>query len=184
VIVPGQHQTHAVALEDRRKLLAHLQIGSVASRCTVLGGKTRRAWAESGRQILFEPGELGRLTSWVIAKRRIRVQRHEVLRPILEAIVALGVVRVVRARAVLGQHDTDVPLCEFTGSGPGITYVVTGGGGAALYPSGSDYWTAVSSSVYHYTRVSVDGCTLRVEAVRIDGVVFDQFAIDRCTPAP
>jgi len=34
------------------------------------------------------------------------------------------------------------------------------------------------------TRVSVDGCTLRVEAVRIDGAVFDQFAIDRCTPAP
>jgi 3',5'-cyclic AMP phosphodiesterase CpdA len=37
----------------------------------------------------------------------------------------------------------------------GIIYVVTGGGGALLYRSGSEYWTASSRSIYHYVKVDI-----------------------------
>ena len=86
---------------------------------------------------------------------------------------------------VLSGHDHDyersVPWRQFVSSASGITYVVTGGGGAALYAVGSSAWTAKSASVNHYMRVTVSGCTMTIEAVGLDGAVFDQASINRCS---
>lgn len=87
---------------------------------------------------------------------------------------------------VLSAHDHDyersIPWREFVTGGAAVTYVVTGGGGAALYPVGTSAWTAKSASSHHYARVTVGDCVMKLEAVRSDGVVFDQAVIDRCTP--
>lgn len=60
---------------------------------------------------------------------------------------------------------------------------MTGGGGAALYGVGSSAWTAASASVNHYMRMTVSGCAMTIEAVGLDGAVFDQTSIDRCAAA-
>jgi hypothetical protein len=64
----------------------------------------------------------------------------------------------------------------------GVTYIVTGGGGARLYPAGIAPWTAASASAYHYLRGVVDPCRVAVEAVGLDGVVFDQVTLLKCAP--
>lgn len=86
---------------------------------------------------------------------------------------------------VLNGHDHDYerskPWREFVTTGSPVMYVVTGGGGAALYPVGTSAWTAAAAATNHYTRVTAGtGCVMTVEAVRTDGVVFDQASIDRC----
>jgi len=84
---------------------------------------------------------------------------------------------------VLSGHDHDYertfPLREFGGPGV-VTYLVTGGSGAELYPSGRAAWTATSASVYHSLRGLVSDCLLQIEAVNVDGGVFDSVSINRC----
>ncbi|MGB2714071.1 MAG: Ig-like domain-containing protein, partial [Vicinamibacterales bacterium] len=65
-------------------------------------------------------------------------------------------------------------------SGTPVTYIVTGGGGAPLYPAGTDTWTAVSASRFHYVRGSATTCVLTIEAVGTDASVFDSVTLDRC----
>ncbi len=88
---------------------------------------------------------------------------------------------------VLSSHDHDyersIPWRAFVANGSAVTYVVTGGGGAPLYPVGSNPWTAKAASVYEYVRVTVANCTMTIAAVGTDGAVFDQASIDRCTVA-
>jgi len=90
---------------------------------------------------------------------------------------------------VLNGHDHDYerskPWREFVTTGSPVTYVVTGGGGAALYAVGTSAWTAAAASTNHYTRITAGtGCVMTIEAVRTDGVVFDQASIDRCATTP
>jgi len=90
---------------------------------------------------------------------------------------------------VLSGHDHDYerskPWREFVSTGSPVTYVVTGGGGAALYPVGTSPWTAAAASINHYTRITAGtGCVMTLQAVRTDGVVSDQVSIDRCAGTP
>ena len=62
----------------------------------------------------------------------------------------------------------------------GVVYVVTGGAGAPLYSAGASYFTAYSSSRYHFTRVQVAGCKLTLQAIDTNGNVFDTCELDRC----
>lgn len=86
----------------------------------------------------------------------------------------------------LGGHEHDyertVPLRADAPDPTGVTYVVTGGGGAPLYPSGTSSVTAASASVFHYLRGAVTECTLQVSAVSDTGAVFDTVSMARCTP--
>lgn len=59
----------------------------------------------------------------------------------------------------------------------GVTYVVTGGGGAPLYEAGSNEWTAYSESTYHFIKADVTGDEVSFEAIRPSGEVFDSFTI-------
>jgi hypothetical protein len=73
-----------------------------------------------------------------------------------------------------------------TGSaGSPVTYIVAGGGGGPLYPSGIAEWTAFSASRHHYVRAEAGACRLTIEAVGTDAAVFDSVTLDRCnTPPP
>jgi hypothetical protein len=64
--------------------------------------------------------------------------------------------------------------------GTPVTYIVTGGGGAPLYPAGTASWTAVSGSFHHYVKGSATACTLTVEAIGIDGTRKDAVTLSRC----
>ena len=87
----------------------------------------------------------------------------------------------------IGGHEHDyertVPLRAGSQDPTGVTYLVTGGGGAPLYPSATGTWTAASASRFHYMRGLVTECTLQLSAVGDDGIVFDSTSIARCTPA-
>jgi len=64
----------------------------------------------------------------------------------------------------------------------GVTYIVTGGGGAPLYPVGRNERTVVSSSTYEFVSVDVTADAMVLKALDREGVVIDQFQIDK--PAP
>ena len=61
----------------------------------------------------------------------------------------------------------------------GTVYVITGGGGGrrTFRGTGADWFTAYSDQIYEYVRVQVDHYTLSLEAVDIDGNVFDSYEI-------
>jgi hypothetical protein len=84
------------------------------------------------------------------------------------------------------EHDYErsIPIRETVDGGP-TTYIVTGGGGAKLYPAAKAWWTAASRSAFHYVRGTIDVCQMRIEAVGLDRLAFDQTLIDKCAePAP
>lgn len=58
-----------------------------------------------------------------------------------------------------------------------IHYIVTGGGGAPLYSVGTQDGTVYSESCYHYLRFHVERNLLCMQAVNLEGIVFDEFCI-------
>ena len=100
---------------------------------------------------------------------------REAFAPIFES---RGVQLVISAH----EHDYErtVKLRAGAPAADGVTYVVAGGGGAPLYPAGSETWTAHAASAHHYVRGTVAECTIRIEAVGVDGAVFDSNTIRRC----
>jgi regulation of enolase protein 1 (concanavalin A-like superfamily) len=87
---------------------------------------------------------------------------------------------------VLAGHEHDyertVPIRESSNpSDRAVTYIVSGGGGAPLYPAGTDTWTAFSASIHSFVKVTVDACRLTTTAIGTDGVPFDSSSIDHCT---
>ena len=91
-------------------------------------------------------------------------------------------------RLVISAHEHTYertrPLRQSASAAP-VTYVVTGGGGGPLYPSGTADWTAYSASRHHYVKGDVTECTLTLNAVGLSGAVFDSTTITRCEePAP
>ena len=82
-------------------------------------------------------------------------------------------------------YERTVPIRESTvAADQAVPYVVTGGGGAPLYPAATSSWTAHSASRHQYVKVVADGCTLTLDAVGLDGVVFDRSSVSRCASPP
>ena len=81
-------------------------------------------------------------------------------------------------------YERTVPIREFAPGGPGVVYVVTGGGGQSLYRVGRNAWTAHAASVHHVVQAEVRGCALDLRAVAADGAVFDHATVDRCGGGP
>ena len=60
----------------------------------------------------------------------------------------------------------------------GITYLVTGGGGAPLYSVTPDTpFVKLAKEAHHYCELSVDGDKITVRAVEPDGKVIEQFTV-------
>ena len=68
------------------------------------------------------------------------------------------------------------------GVGAGTVYVTTGGGGRSHGTAESSSITAYVESAYHFTRVAVDGATLRLQMVREDGRIRDSLALTKSRP--
>jgi hypothetical protein len=85
---------------------------------------------------------------------------------------------------VLNGHEHDyertIPWKETSDpSAQAVTYIVTGGGGATLYPASTAAWTAFSRSTHHYMRATATTTSISVEAVGQDGAVFDKVVVNR-----
>ncbi len=85
---------------------------------------------------------------------------------------------------VFNGHDHDyersTPRRDYPPDSHAVVYVVSGGGGAGLYPVGSSAFTAYSAMVHHTVQVQVDGCILSLRAIDTTGAVFDQIALGKC----
>ena len=84
------------------------------------------------------------------------------------------------------EHDYErtVPMRAGVPAAGGTTYLVTGGGGAPLYPAATGTWTAYSASVHHYLKGTATACTLRIDAISISGGALDAVELTRCTAPP
>lgn len=64
----------------------------------------------------------------------------------------------------------------------GPIYLVTGGGGASLYPflpSPQIHLNAVFDSIHHYVKIRIRPGSLEVEAIGLDEVLVDRFSIEK-----
>ena len=59
----------------------------------------------------------------------------------------------------------------------GAFYVVTGGGGAPLYNTGSDWWVGVNEKTYHYCVIDASAERLEYVAKDDDGNIIDEVTI-------
>jgi acid phosphatase len=85
-----------------------------------------------------------------------------------------------RVALVLNGHDHNYQ--RYT-SRRDVTYIVTGGGGAALYPVRSDCREtparAAAARRHHFTAVQIAGDSMTVTAVAAGGAVLDRTVIHR-----
>lgn len=62
----------------------------------------------------------------------------------------------------------------------GIAQITTGGGGRRLYSIGEAEHQEAVAKVYHYVRGGIRGCDLWIEAVDVEGEVFDRVTYTIC----
>ncbi len=76
-------------------------------------------------------------------------------------------------------YERTVPIVGEVQDESGVTYVTTGGAGAPLYGTGSDWFLAVTESTYHYMVIDFTEVSLEATAYRLDGTVLDTFSFAR-----
>jgi hypothetical protein len=81
-----------------------------------------------------------------------------------------------RVDIVFAGHDHDY---ERTIPINGVTYIVSGGGGAPLGSVGSNPWTAYSESTHQFCLVKIKGLKLAMYSIRPDGSICDSLIMDR-----
>jgi hypothetical protein len=72
----------------------------------------------------------------------------------------------------------------FVAPGAGTIYITTGGGGQDVRPVGTSDFTAYVEAAFHVTRVAVNGQTMTVDMVRVDGSVGDTVTVHKDGPSP
>ncbi len=94
---------------------------------------------------------------------------------------------------VFEQEDVDLVLnghdhaYQRFGPSHGVTYVVTGGGGAPLYaldtcPEGTPARVAGNDTQHHFVTIEGSETTLRLTAVAVDGSILDDFTLGASRP--
>jgi predicted phosphodiesterase len=115
-------------------------------------------------QAIYSSGPHG-YESWVEAKRQL-------LAPIFEQF---------DVDIVFNGHDHDYERTQPINS---VLYIVSGGGGASLYQVNPQSFSAYAETTYHTAFVTVDGCTLTLQAVKPDGTVFDSTTLTKTCLSP
>ncbi|HWQ53896.1 MAG TPA: metallophosphoesterase [Bryobacteraceae bacterium] len=126
-----------------------------------LGADLERAAKADFRFVIFhEPPYTA------VKKRQSDGTRSRTLVPLLEKY---------KVHAVFSGHDHNYQRHVKDG----VQYIVTGGGGAPLYPVDGpiEGMTRKVVSTEHYVQVKVEGKTARLEAVALDGSVIEAFEI-------
>ena len=83
------------------------------------------------------------------------------------------VLRELKVPLVFGSHDHNYQRIVRDG----VTYVVTGGGGAPLYRVNPIEGLLVSAVVHHFVKVRLEEDRIECEAISIDGRVIDSFTV-------
>jgi hypothetical protein len=78
-------------------------------------------------------------------------------------------------------YERTLPILNNAASDNGVTYIVTGGGGALLSAVGRSDWTAFSGTFYHATEVQIEDQTLTLAPVEIDGRRRDSYTLVKGT---
>lgn len=76
-------------------------------------------------------------------------------------------------------YERTVKINDFFPEKNGVTYIVTGGGGARLYKAGESEWTAFSEEIHHFVRVKISGETLLLTAIDHRGELFDRLILEK-----
>ncbi len=76
-------------------------------------------------------------------------------------------------------YERCVPIIGEEQDDEGITFVTTGGSGAPLYSTGSEWFLHITESTYHFMVLDVSPQTLSATAYRMDGTVLDSFTLER-----
>ncbi len=74
-------------------------------------------------------------------------------------------------------QKNDLPSTTLDG---GVTYIVSGGGGAGLYPTGPEKNQAITVESHHFLLGEIDGCTLRLRAIDTEGELLDDWSTTVC----
>ena len=80
------------------------------------------------------------------------------------------------------QQSQPIRNGQYAQPGEGIAHVITGGGGAPLYPVAPRPGLVYAESAHHYLRVEVSGPRLTVHAIRVDGQEIDTFTLNLPSP--
>jgi predicted phosphodiesterase len=114
-------------------------------------------------QAMYSSGPHGH-EGWVEAKRAL-------LAPIFEQY---------DVDIVFNGHDHDYERTQLIN---GVLYIVSGGGGASLYPVSPQPFSAYAEATYHAAFVTVNSCLVKLQAVKPDGTVFDSTTLAKpCFP--
>jgi acid phosphatase type 7 len=76
-------------------------------------------------------------------------------------------------------YERTVPIIGEEQAEEGIIYVTTGGSGAPLYGTGSEWFLHLTESTYHYMVLDITSNSLLATAYRMDGSVLDSFELVR-----
>jgi len=87
---------------------------------------------------------------------------------------------------LLAAHKIDLLLAghdhDYERGDAQLKYIVSGGGGAPLYPAHPTATTRKVESVHHFVAVTAEARVLRIEARRVDGSVIERCAFSRGGP--
>ena len=99
--------------------------------------------------------------------------------PVFEAV---GVDIVFAGHDHMYQRTAPIRAGEVVEEGAGVVYVVSGAGGALIYDAlppdqRPAYVIALNDEVHSFTRVNIDGDTLRLRQIAVDGEVIDDWTL-------
>ena len=162
------HREYAVTAGDVRLIF-------VDSTVPFESGTEQHAWIAAALDDAKAARARGEI-DWIVAAHHYPVYSSghhggdpDVRRELLPMYCAAGV------DLVLTGHDH---IYDRLADGSGITFVVTGGGGAPLYPIHRVPQSVVAQSVHHWMRFTADHTHLTGEAVDLSGNVIDRFEIE------
>jgi predicted phosphodiesterase len=111
--------------------------------------------------------------SWTDGNHSPNVDARDEWNPLLEAYAPHALVLAGHNHL----YERCVPIIGEEQDPQGVTYVTTGGAGAPLYGTGSDWFLTITESSYHYMVIDIDSERLAATAYRLDGTVLDSFEL-------
>lgn len=111
--------------------------------------------------------------SWTDGSHAPNLEARDEWNPLLEAYAP--------AALVLAGHnhlyERTVPILGEEQDPAGLTFVTTGGSGAPLYGTGTEWFLETTESTYHYMVLDITADSLQSTAYRMDGSVLDSFEL-------
>ena len=105
--------------------------------------------------------------------KKDRIYRKNLLHPIFEKY---GVDMVFSGHD--HNYERTLPIKSRAGERP-VTYIVCGNGGTSMRYVGQREWTLYAERVFGFVMLQIDGTKLFFQSINVDGIVIDEFALDK-----